>query len=80
MRVEHPDKRFVGTCALCPHMKRVDLRRVLQVLESPRPDQIVEITDDIRDRAALAIERMFEWTARGQDPNRPHSNAGEAQC
>jgi quinolinate synthase len=80
MRVEHPDKRFVGTCALCPHMKRVDLRRVLQVLESPRPDQIVEIPADIRDRAALAIERMFEWTARGQDPNRPHSNAGEAQC
>jgi quinolinate synthase len=79
MRVEYPEKSFVGTCALCPHMKRVDLRRVLQVLEGPRPDQIVEIPEDVRVRAARAIERMFEWTALAADPSRPHSNAGEAR-
>lgn len=79
MRVEYPERSFVGTCVLCPHMKRVDLRRVLQVLECPRPDQIVEIPEDVRMRAATAIERMFEWTVRAADPSRPHSNAGEAR-
>lgn len=77
MRVEYPDKSFVGTCALCPHMKRIDLRRVLQVLEAPRPEQIVQIPPEVQAGAAAAIERMFEWTARGQDASRPHSNVGE---
>lgn len=79
MRVEYPQKSFVGTCALCPHMKRIDLRRVVQVLEGPRPDQIVEIPEDVRVGASKAIERMFEWTARAADPSRSHANAGEAR-
>ncbi|HVY60017.1 MAG TPA: quinolinate synthase NadA [Planctomycetota bacterium] len=62
MRVEFPDRRFIGTCGLCPHMKRVELRKVLEVLESPRPDQIVELPEDVRLRALRSLERMFELT------------------
>jgi len=39
MRIEFPDRRFIGTCALCPHMKRVELRKVLEVLESRAPSR-----------------------------------------
>lgn len=77
MKVDFPDKRFVGTCAICPHMKRVDLHRVLQVLEDPRPDQIVEIDATTQQKALRSIERMFDWTERKLDPTRPHSNPGE---
>jgi len=78
LRAEFPDRRFLGTCVLCPHMKRVDLRKVLQVLESPRPDQVVEVPPDVAARARRSIDRMFEITARGADSGRPHSHGGEA--
>lgn len=77
LRVEFPEKEFIGTCSLCPHMKRVELRKVLQALENPRPDQIVEIPEDIRVRALRSIERMFELTKKGADQKRPHSHMGE---
>ncbi len=78
LRIEFPDREFIGTCTLCPHMKRVDLRKVLQVLESPRPDQVVEVPEAVRVRALKAIERMFDLTVKGADGARPHSNAGES--
>jgi quinolinate synthase len=77
LRVEFPDREFIGTCSLCPHMKRVELRKILQVLEAPRPDQVIDVPADVAARARRAIERMFELTAKGRDPARPHSNAGD---
>ena len=73
-----PDgKTFIGTCALCPHMKRVDLMKVLQSLEAPRPDQVVEIPEDVRVRALRSIERMFELTKKGANAAKVHSNVGD---
>lgn len=80
LKVEFPDRQFIGTCTLCPHMKRVELRKVLQVLEAPRPDQIVELPEDVRVRALRSIERMFQLTAAAADGIRPHSNAGESSA
>lgn len=77
MRVEFPDREFIGTCSLCPHMKRVELRKVLQALEDPRPDQVVTVREDVRVRALRSIERMFELTRRGADASRPHANLGD---
>ncbi len=62
MRVEFPDRRFIGTCGLCPHMKRVELRKVLDVLTAPRPEQVIEVPEDVRVRALRSLERMFELT------------------
>ncbi len=78
LRIEFPDKHFIGTCVMCPHMKRVDLRKILQVLEAPRPEQVVTIPMDVSERALRAIDRMFELTAKGADGSRPHSNTGES--
>jgi quinolinate synthase len=77
LRVEFPDRTFIGSCALCPHMKRVDLRNVLRCLEAPTPEQVVEIPEDVRVRALRAIERMFELGKKGASAARPHSNLGE---
>src|SRR5439155_2131999 len=62
MRIEFPERRFIGTCGLCPHMKRVELRKVLDVLENPRPEQIIEVPEDVRVRALRSLERMFALT------------------
>lgn len=63
MRVDFPDREFVGTCVLCPHMKRTELRKVLQVLTDPQPDQIIEVEESVRVRAKRSLDRMFEITA-----------------
>jgi quinolinate synthase len=62
MRVEFPERRFIGTCGLCPHMKRVELRKVLEVLENPKPEQVIELDEGVRVRALRSLERMFELT------------------
>ena len=60
MRAEMPEKRVVGTCNLCPYMKKNNLVNVLQALQSPTPGQIVDIPEDVRLKAESALNRMFE--------------------
>lgn len=60
LRIEYPEKNFLGTCILCPYMKTINLENTLQVLQSPHRDQIIEIPNDIHFRAKKSLERMFE--------------------
>ncbi|MBI2446030.1 quinolinate synthase NadA [Candidatus Micrarchaeota archaeon] len=60
MRAELPEKRVVGTCNLCPYMKKNNLLNVLQVLQSARPEQVVDIPEPVRIKAHAALQRMFE--------------------
>jgi quinolinate synthase len=60
LEVEDPEKTFIGGCRLCPYMKLNSLEKVRDALRAPRPDQIVTLDEDLRQRAAHSIERMFE--------------------
>jgi quinolinate synthase len=60
LKVQFPDRDFVGTCVLCPHMKRVELRKVLQALRDPAPEQVIELEPEVISRARKAIDRMIE--------------------
>lgn len=62
MRVEFPEKEFLGTCGLCPYMKQNTLPLIVQVLEKPHPEQIIEIPENIRIKAEQALLKMFELT------------------
>ncbi|MFH2204735.1 MAG: quinolinate synthase NadA [Elusimicrobiota bacterium] len=55
-----PEKRFIPMCRLCPFMKAIDLRRILAVLENPRPAQCIHVPAGIADKAKRSIEKMFE--------------------
>jgi len=58
---DYPDVEFVKPCNLCPHMKKIDLPKILQSLE----EEIQEVTvePDAAQRARLAVTRMLEgWT------------------
>jgi quinolinate synthase len=59
LQVESPEKVFIGGCRLCPYMKLNSLEKVLEALRSPRRDQVVELDEGVRARAARCIERMF---------------------
>lgn len=60
MRVEVPEKEFIGMCGLCPYMKKITLLNILQAMRSPRQEQIIEIPEDVRARAERSLNRMFE--------------------
>jgi quinolinate synthase len=55
--VEFPDVEFVRPCALCPHMKRITLPKILHALQAM--EHRVEVDAEISRRARLALERML---------------------
>lgn len=58
--VEFPDREFIGSCVMCPYMKRNELRKVLKALKNPDPEQIIQIPEDIRIKAKKSLDKMFE--------------------
>lgn len=60
VRVENPNKRIVGSCALCPYMKKIMLKDILECLKKPRPEQIVNLPEDIIKKAKKALDRMIK--------------------
>lgn len=59
MKVEFPDKDFLGMCGLCPYMKQNTLALILQVLKNPKPEQMIDIPEPIRRKAEQSLLRMF---------------------
>jgi len=63
MRVEFPDKNFVGTCHLCPYMKKNTLKNVLQSLKNPTENQIITLDEHVRLRAKKTLDVMFSLSS-----------------
>ena len=58
IQVENPNVEFVRPCNLCPHMKRISLKKIYDAI---RFNQFqIEVDKDIIDRARLSIDRMLE--------------------
>ena len=66
LKVEFPNKVFLGSCVLCPYMKAINLENTLGVLRSPRPEQEITVPPEISIRAKASLEKMFEMTSNPQ--------------
>ena len=55
VRVEHPDKNIIGTCNLCPYMKKITLQDILIALKNPRKNQIVKLDKKIITKAKKSL-------------------------
>jgi quinolinate synthase len=62
LEAEHPKKRFVGSCTMCKYMKSNTLEDILRVLVKPRPEDRVELDEEVRVKALRSIEAMFRYT------------------
>ena len=60
IEVEAPEKRFISGCKLCPYMKLNSLEKIRDALIEPRPEQIIELDEELRIKALNSIDRMFE--------------------
>jgi quinolinate synthase len=56
--VEYPEIDFVRSCTLCPHMKKINLGRVLDSLKKRQFEIVIE--PGIASRALRAVDRMIE--------------------
>lgn len=54
----NPGVEMIGTCQMCPHMKRISLPKILEALRTEGPEVLVDPA--IIERARLPIERMLE--------------------
>ena len=59
--LEVPDKRFYKSCRLCAYMKMITLDATRDALQNLAPE--ITIPEDVRVRAAHALERMLELSA-----------------
>lgn len=55
------DVNIIGTCVMCKHMKTTLLEDILQSLRSPREDQIIELEEDVIERAKFSLDEMFRY-------------------
>jgi len=62
IKTEHQDKKVVGSCALCPYMKKIMLKDILKCLKNPSSEQIIKIPQDTIIKAKKGIDKMIEIT------------------
>lgn len=60
VRTENKEKKIIGSCALCPYMKKIMLKDILECLKSPRPEQIIDLSEDVIQKASKSLEKMIE--------------------
>lgn len=58
---EIPGVKLVGGCTLCKYMRSNSLDAIVQALENPQANQIIEIEPEIQKRALQTVERMFTY-------------------
>lgn len=57
---ENPAVEMIGTCQMCPHMKRITLPKILTALQTEQPEVIID--PEIAIRAKVAVDRMLEMS------------------
>ena len=62
LEVENPEKRFIGSCKLCPYMKLNTLEKIRDVLKQPHPEHEIVLDDALRVKAEASLRRMIEMT------------------
>ena len=58
VQIENPNINFVKPCNLCPHMKKIELPKILDCLKNYKNE--IKIDQDIAKNAKKAISRMIE--------------------
>ncbi len=58
VQIENPNINFVKPCNLCPHMKKIELPKILDCLKNYNNE--IKIDQDIAKNAKKAISRMIE--------------------
>ena len=61
LKIESPDKNFVGSCTMCRYMKSNNLMDILRVLKNPQKDDEVTLREEIIFKAKRSLDNMFKY-------------------
>jgi len=61
LQVQYPQKKFVVPCAICPHMKKINLENILTSLKEEKFEIFIE--ESIRKKALKAVDKMLELSS-----------------
>ena len=62
---EMPGKTFIGPCLECKYMKSNSLEDVRRVLINPEPEDVVEVSPEVREGSLRCIDEMFRYAEAG---------------
>jgi quinolinate synthase len=68
IRVEHPDKKIVGSCTFCRYMQSNSLESVLETLSTLDAQREILLEPKVMDDARTCIERMFAEVEKTKTP------------
>ena len=74
VRTEHKEKKIVGACAMCPYMKKIMLKDILECLKNPKPEQIIELAPETIKGAKKALINMIKLTQSSRSPSKSRLN------
>lgn len=60
-QVEMSKKTFIGPCVECKYMKSNSLEEIRRVLLNPEPEDIIEISEEVREGSLRCIDAMFKY-------------------
>jgi len=60
LQVQHPEKKFIVPCVICPHMKKINLENILESLKEEKYEIVIE--EEIRKKAQKAVDKMLEMS------------------
>ena len=60
VQTEFPNKNIVGSCQLCPYMKKIKLEDILVALKNPRKDQVINLDKEVLQKAKISLDKMME--------------------
>ena len=58
IQIENPKVNFIKPCNLCPYMKKITLKKILECLEKESNE--IKIGDNIASRARKSVTRMAD--------------------
>ena len=58
VQVENPNVQFIKPCNLCPHMKKITLKKIYECLNDESNE--IKISHNIAATARKSVERMAE--------------------
>ncbi|MHA1990274.1 MAG: quinolinate synthase NadA [Candidatus Hodarchaeales archaeon] len=64
LKIEYPDREFVGSCNLCPYMKKITLNNILECIREPKPENIIELSKELIERSKISLNKMVELTEK----------------
>ena len=63
-QAEMPGKTFIGPCLECKYMKSNSLEDIRRVLTDPEPEDIVEVSPEVREGSLRCIDAMFHYAEK----------------